>query len=84
MKSWSSVGTHTLQEIGCTLPHARVNIGLPLSVNVEVLGDIQDDLEDFTHLGGLDVVVEVVTECLNVGNILVAALGGQVSREQHC
>lgn len=27
-------------------------------------------------------VVEVITEGLNVGNVVVAALGGQVSRKQ--
>lgn len=35
------------------------------------------------YLRCLDVVVEVVTESLDVGDAIVAALGGQVSREQN-
>ncbi len=31
-----------------------------------------------------DMVVEVITESLDVGDVFVAALGSQVSREQNC
>lgn len=34
------------------------------------------------YLRGLNVVVEVITESLDVRNVVVAALGGQVSRKQ--
>lgn len=35
------------------------------------------------YLGSFDVVMKVVTEGLNVGNVVVAALGSKVSGEQN-
>jgi hypothetical protein len=40
--------------------------------------------EEETHLRSLDVVVEVVTEGLDVGNAVGAALWRQVTRKQDC
>lgn len=36
------------------------------------------------YLGGLNVVMEVIPEDLNVGDVFVAALRGQVTGEENC
>ena len=42
------------------------------------------DGSQYTYLGGLDVIVEVVTEGLDVGNDIGHPLRSQMAREQDC
>ena len=38
----------------------------------------------FTYLGGFDVVVKVISECLYMGYALLSPLGREMAWEEHC
>lgn len=69
----------TLEEICCPLTHSGVDECLHKSVSNGVLTWAVQ-----TYLGRLDMVVEVVAEGLDVGDVLIAALRSQVTREENC
>jgi len=56
-----------LEEIGCAPAHSRVNICLNLSI-------LNCRKEYVAYLRSLDMIVEIVSECLNMGYDFVPAL----------
>jgi hypothetical protein len=68
----------TLEEVCCPLTHSSVDICL---YRVSALEKGNHDIIE-AYLGRLDVVMEIVTEGLDVRDIFVASLRSQVSREK--
>lgn len=70
----------TLEEVCCPFTHSSVDICL---YRVSDLEKRNNDIIE-AYLGRLDVVMEIVTEGLDVRDIFVASLRSQVSREKDC
>lgn len=69
----------TLEEISSALSHASVDISL-----CEGISHGNFNFDKCTYFRRFDVIVEVITEGLDVRNAVVAALRGQVSRKENC
>lgn len=69
----------TLEEVCSPLAHPSVDVCLS-----DVLApDYWTGSKSKSYLGGFDVVVKVVTEDLNVGNVFIASLRCQMAREKN-
>lgn len=68
----------TLEEISSALSHASVDISLCKGISH---GNF--NFYNFTYFRSFDVIVEVITEGLDMRNAIVAALRGQVSRKEN-
>jgi hypothetical protein len=79
VKSKSSVREQlALEKIRCASAHSGVDVCLQ---TVNFGSYVQQNYENY--LRGFDVIMEVVTECLNVGYNFVSSLASQVSWEEY-